>query len=347
MTALPRSRLPASTGLYPLRFGPIFQYRLWGGRYLEELLGVALPGDGPIGEAWLLSDRVDHPSRVVDGPLAGWTLQDVLRAAPEQLLGDRAPRFSRFPLLLKFLDCHEVLSVQVHPTDEQAKHLDDADSLGLETGKTEAWVVLAAGEDSRIYAGLQPGATLDDLRALTTATVPQHVASFAPRPGDAVFVPAGTVHSLGGDVVVFEVQENSDVTFRLFDWDRVDPTTGKPRELQVEAALACVDTSAGPVGAVAAVVESTDPVLRERLFCSEQFGVWRLTGRSAFPVGAPGEPRVLVSLDGEAELDCDGDLYRLRRGEVLVVPAVVGVCLVRPVGEVTVLELSLPEGGAQ
>ncbi|MEO8692210.1 MAG: type I phosphomannose isomerase catalytic subunit [Acidimicrobiales bacterium] len=346
MSESPGMRFPAGTLLYPLRFGPIFQYRLWGGRHLEELMNVPLPDEGPIGEAWLLSDRDDHASRVVDGPLAGWTLQDVLRVAPRQLLGEGSRDFTRFPLLLKFLDAHQMLSVQVHPSDEQAKHLEDADSIGFGNGKTEAWVVLAASEHSRIYAGLEPGTEPDDLRALSAATMPQHVASFTPKRGDAVFVPAGTVHCLGGDVVVFEVQQNSDVTYRIFDWDRIDPTTGQPRELQVEAALACVDTSAGAVAPVVPVVESVEPVLRERLFCCEQFRVWRLTGRSPFPVGALGKPRVLVAVDGDADVDHDGDRYRLKRGEVLVLPAVVGVCVVRPIGDVTVLELSLPEAGA-
>jgi mannose-6-phosphate isomerase len=346
MSETTRSRLPAGTQLYPLRFGPIFQYRPWGGHQLQELLNVPSSDGGPIGEAWLLSDRDDHASLVADGPLAGWTLHDVLREAPAQLLGEGSQRFARFPLLLKFLDAHEMLSVQVHPNDEQAQRVAPVDGeFGY--GKTEAWVVLAAGATSRIYAGVQPGTTPDELGALTTATVPQHLASFTPKPGDAVFLPAGTVHCLGGDVVVFEVQQNSDVTYRLFDWDRVDPATGKARDLQVEAALACVDTAAGAVVPVVPVVESVEPVLRERVFDSEHFEVWRLTGRSPFPVGTLGECRVLVSLGGEAELDHDGDTYRLQRGEVLVLPAVVGVCVVRPIGEVTVLELSMPTGGAR
>ncbi|MEO8697576.1 MAG: mannose-6-phosphate isomerase, partial [Acidimicrobiales bacterium] len=117
--------------------------------------------------------------------------------------------------------------------------------------------------------------------------------------------------------------------------------------LQLDQALASVDVSVGPIEAAVPVVESVDPVRRERLVSCEQFGMWRLTGRSAFPVGAVGKARVLVSLDGASDVDDDGDLYRLRRGEVLVLPAVAGVCFVRPVGEVTVLELSLPERGAE
>jgi mannose-6-phosphate isomerase len=156
-----------------------------------------------------------------------------------------------------------------------------------ETPKTEAWVVLEAGTESRIYAGLKPGTTAASLRhALTKGTVADQLASLTPKPGDAIFLRAGTVHSLGGDVVVFEIQQNSDVTFRLYDWDHVDPKTGKPRALQVDKAIACVDFSEGPVGRVTPVVETKTPVERERLFHCEHFWLWRLRGQSPFTVGA-------------------------------------------------------------
>ena len=148
-----------SVPLYPLRFEPIYQYRLWGGRRLADLLTAPLPGDGPIGEAWVLSDRDDHPSHVANGPLKGRTIGQLLEQFPEQLMGKLAGRFRRFPLLLKFLDAREMLSVQVHPTDAHTDLLPAG-----ETGKTEAWVVLEAGTKSRIYAGLKPGTTADDLR---------------------------------------------------------------------------------------------------------------------------------------------------------------------------------------
>ena len=203
---------------YPLRFEPIYQYRLWGGRRLASLLTAPLPGDGPIGEAWVLSDRDDHQSLVADGPLKGRTISQLLAQFPEQVMGTLAGRFRRFPLLLKFLDAREMLSVQVHPADTHTDLLPAG-----ETGKTEAWVVLEAGPKSRIYAGLRPGVTEAGLRqAIANGGVADQLAYFTPQPGDAVFLPAGTVHSLGGDIMVFEVQENSDVTFRLYDWDHVD-----------------------------------------------------------------------------------------------------------------------------
>ncbi len=130
--------------LYPLRFEPIYQYRLWGGRRLAYLLSALLPSDGPVGEAWVLSDRDDHPSLVADGPLKGRTLGQLLKQFPDQMLGQLAGRFRRFPLLLKFLDAHEMLSVQVHPTKANSTLLPAG-----ETPKTEAWVVLEAGGWSR------------------------------------------------------------------------------------------------------------------------------------------------------------------------------------------------------
>ena len=324
--------------MYPLRFEPIYQYRLWGGRRLADLLTAPLPGDGPIGEAWLLSDRDDHLSKVADGPLKGSTIRQLLEQMPEPLLGKLAGRFRRFPVLLKFLDARDKLSVQVHPEDGQR----DSIPAG-ESGKTEAWVVLEAGPASRIYAGLKPGTTRADLeRALASRSVAEFLPSFTPRVGDAVFLRARTVHTLSG-LVVFEVQENSDVTFRLYDWDRADPRTGKPRPLQVEQAMACIDFGQIAIGPVVPVVEEASTARRERLFHCGHFSVWRHTGGSPFAVGATGLPRVLVCVVGEGELEYRGADYPIRRGDVVLLPADVGACRFRPANAVTMLEVALPE----
>jgi len=324
---------------YPLRFEPIYQYRLWGGRRLGDLLTEPLPGNGPIGEAWALSDREDHPSRVADGPLKGRTIAQLLEQFPQQMLGKLAGRFGRFPLLLKFLDALEMLSVQVHPSDAHPDLLP-----ANETGKTEAWVVLEAGPKSRIYSGLKPGATEADLRkALTNGGVAECLAYFTPQPGDAVFTPAGTVHALGGDIVVFEVQQNSDVTFRLFDWNHIDATTGKPRTLQVDQALACIDFGEHAGGLVAPVVEATTPVKRERLFNCEQFRLSRLQGNAPFAVGAPGAPSVLVCIWGAGQIEQAGAAYAVAKGNVFLLPAAIGACTFQPRGAVSMLEIEIPE----
>jgi mannose-6-phosphate isomerase len=323
--------------LYPLRFEPIYQYRLWGGRRLADLLTAPLPS-GPVGEAWILSDRDEHASQVADGSLKGQTISQLLEQFPEELLGKLAGRFRRFPLLLKFLDVHEMLSVQVHPTDANKDLLPAG-----ETAKTEAWVVLDAGIQSRIYAGLKAGTTATALRrAITNGTVTDDLTWFTPKPGDAVFLPAGTVHSLGGDVVVFEIQQNSDVTFRLYDWDHVDAKTGKPRALQVDKAMACIDFSEDSVGRVTPVVETKTPVERERLFHCDHFWLWRLRGQSPFAVGAADVPRVLVCIEGAGHIDHGGATYAVAKGDVLLLPAVVGACTFRPHGAVNLLEIAIP-----
>jgi mannose-6-phosphate isomerase len=164
----------------------------------------------------------------------------------------------------------------------------------------------------------------------------------APLPGDGVFLPAGTVHSLGGGVVVFEVQQNSDVTFRLYHWGHVDAKTGRPRPLQVDRALACIDFAGRAAGPVAPVVEVAAPVSRERLFDCEYFRLWRLRGQSAFPVGAAGVPRVLICLEGAGRVERDGATYTVGKGDVWLLPAVVGACTFQPRGPVNLLEIALP-----
>jgi len=326
--------------LYPLLFEPIYQYRLWGGRRLANWLSAPQPSDGPVGEAWILSDRDDHPSRVANGPLKGQSIHELMEQFPDQLMGSLVRRFTRFPLLLKFLDARKMLSVQVHPSDAYKELLPAG-----ETGKTEAWVVLEAGSGSRIYAGLKPGTTEDDLRrSLANGSVADHLECFVPKPGDGVFLPAGTVHSLGGDIVVFEIQQNSDVTFRLYDWEHVDAKTGQPRALQTDQALACIDFAGGcPAGAIAPIIETTTPAKRERLFQCEFFRLFRLRAQSPFTVGASGAPHVLVCIGGSGQVEHGGATYAVGKGDVLLLPAIAGPCIFRPRGAVTMLEISVPE----
>jgi mannose-6-phosphate isomerase len=255
------------------------------------------------------------------------------------MLGKLNGRFSRFPLLLKFLDTRVTLSVQVHPSDEQTAFIPPGES-----GKTEAWVVLEATPDARIYAGLKRGVTAENLRAaLADGSAPECLASFQPKLGDGVLLPAGTVHSLGG-LVVFEVQENSDVTFRLFDWDHIDPQTHRPRPLQVEQAMACIDWNQGARTATVPVVVEEKPARRERIFSCPQFVLWRISGESPFTVGADEVPRVLVCIAGHGKLESGSADCAFCQGDTLLLPASIGTCPCRPDGAVLVLEIALPEG---
>jgi len=228
--------------------------------------------------------------------------------------------------------------VQVHPSDVYP----DLIPAG-ETGKTEAWVVIEAEKESHIYAGLKPSTTAGGLRrSLANGTIADHLVGIVPKPGDAVFIPAGTVHTLGGDVVVFEVQQNSDVTFRLYDWGHVDAKTGKPRPLQVDQAFACIDFGASDGGLVAARVETTTPVERERLFDCPAFLLWRVLGQDQFTVGATAEPHVLVGIEGSGQITHNGTPYAVGRGDVWLLPAEAGECAFQPSGEVTLLEIAIP-----
>ncbi|MBO3099012.1 type I phosphomannose isomerase catalytic subunit [Gelidibacter pelagius] len=323
--------------LYPLKFEPIYQYRLWGGRRLAHLLSKPLPKDEPVGEACLLSDRKDHASKVVDGPLKGKTITELMQKCPVELMGENNAHFKRFPLLLKFLDCHEVLSVQVHPSDDQTAYIPEGD-----TGKTEAWVVLETADDSIIYSGLKKGTTKEDLlQSIETNSVSEKLHRFIPKIDDAVFIHSGTVHTLGG-AVVFEVQENSDVTFRLYDWDRKDPKTGKPRELQVEKAMACIDYNQVEIGPIIPV-KSTEVKNAELLFDNEHFKLWRIESDTQVDVGFKDEPVILVCINGKGTMRYENKDYSISKGEVMLLPAIVGQLELHPNSEITVLQIAIPQ----
>jgi mannose-6-phosphate isomerase len=179
-------------------------------------------------------------------------------------------------------------------------------------------------------------------QAIGDGTLADHLASFTPDPGECVLIRAGTVHSLR-DVVVFEVQENSDVTFRLFDWDHIDPQTHQRRPLQVDQAMACINFTQGSIQPVTPQVLEGDPVHRENLIHCDHFGVCRVSGEFPFTTGASETCSVLVCIEGKGELEHAGANYPFDKGDVLLLPAVVGACRCRPNGTVSLLEISLPE----
>jgi mannose-6-phosphate isomerase len=230
-----------------------------------------------------------------------------------------------------------MLSVQVHPTDAQKDLLPPG-----ERGKTEAWVVLQSDPESSILAGLQPEAKPDDLRHLTSETYSKYLASFNPAVGDTVFLEAGTVHALGGGVVVFEVQQNSDVTFRLFDWDRVDEKTGRTRELHIDQALRCIDFTKGPLGPSQAVIEETSGAKKERLVDCEHFILWRWITSEKVTLGSDGEPRVIMCLSGSGSIRSAGIPYEVQPGQVYMLPSAIGSCEFSPSADCVLFEVGLP-----
>ncbi len=219
--------------IYPLLFEPIFKERIWGSRNLASLLDKDLPAGAEIGESWELVDLPSDESVVANGAEKGASLHDLLDRWGADLLGGAQPAGGRFPLLIKFLDAKDVLSVQVHPDSEAAA------ALGPDVRpKYEAWYIIHAEPGAVIYCGLKAGVTVDDLAAASRdGTVGDLLNRYQVEPGQMYYLPAGTVHAIGAGLVIAEPQTPSDVTYRLFDWNRVDPKTGTGRELHLDKGL--------------------------------------------------------------------------------------------------------------
>ena len=309
--------------LYPLRFQPLFKRYLWGGRRLATVLGKPIGEGHDYAESWEVVDHGEDQSIVAAGPLAGKTLGELVKSQGHDLLGRHAP-LSRFPLLFKFLDCNRALSVQVHPNDEQAKKLDPPD-----LGKTEAWVILAAEPGSVIYAGLKRGFDGPALeREVHRGTTELCLHKIEPKVGDCIFIPAGTVHALGAGLLVAEIQQASDTTYRLFDWNRVGPD-GKPRQLHVEQSLDVIHYAAGPV--MPQVPQATERPYVLRLVQCDKFvlDMWRIGGVSPADeygneessLGGDGRFHIVAVLDGEVRLSGDPSGQPLRKGETALIPA--------------------------
>jgi mannose-6-phosphate isomerase len=320
--------------LPPLPFRPIFKPALWGGTGLRPMFGAA-PSDEPTGEAWVLSDIGNDSSVVSAGPLAGVSLRQLMQERPAELLGDDRPANDRFPLLLKFIQARQPLSVQVHPTDEGARHFEGPGAVG----KTEAWVVLDTEPGAKLYAGLVPGATAADFRkAIDRGEAEALLQAHTAAAGDCYFLTAGTVHAIGGGLLLFEIQQPSDLTYRLYDWDRVDPKTGRPRELHVEKGLGSV---AWPHGSVEPARCQPAPG-RTALVDCPYFSLARWDVDRPFRVGAAGRCRVIVGIAGEATLRHEGNEYAVGPGSVWLLPATVGECEGVPNGPVSLLECGPP-----
>jgi mannose-6-phosphate isomerase len=216
----------------PLLLRPWLRPMPWGGRSLARHY-PSLHFSEPIGEAWLLSQHALHDSVVEQGPFQGQSLGKLLEQYSNEIFGNTP--LGAFPLLIKILDARENLSVQVHPNDEQARQWSPK-----ERGKSEAWTVLESEDDGTLYIGLKEGLTIDDWRTNhSTMDIPSTLHQIRPSPGETYAIPPGTIHALGSGVVVLEVQQSSDATFRLYDWGRVG-NDGKPRPLHIKAGLACL-----------------------------------------------------------------------------------------------------------
>ncbi|MBA2433150.1 MAG: class I mannose-6-phosphate isomerase [Chthoniobacterales bacterium] len=308
----------------PLRFQPLFMERIWGGRRLATLYGKSLPPNVPIGESWEIVDRPEAQSVVADGPWRGRTLHDLWQHERLSVFGEvtDAPRF---PLLLKLLDAREKLSLQVHPPAEIAH------KLGGEP-KTEFWYIADTTPSAELFVGLKKTSGRAELdQALANGTAEEHVHRIPVRAGDAMFLPSGRMHAIGAGNVIVEIQQNSDTTYRVFDWNRLD-AEGKPRQLHIAESMRAIDFEDHEPGLITPAGES---LLRDPLFNIDK---WTLT--TARAAAAPGSFAILACLAGE--LSCAG--IRIKPGGFLLLPACLEDRGVHPVAAGTTL-LRITIGG--
>jgi mannose-6-phosphate isomerase len=320
--------------LPPIRFRPILREYLWGGRRLGSELGKPI-GDGDhYAESWEIVDHGQDQSVVINGPLAGKTLHELVVECGPSLFGRHHSR-PLFPLLFKYLDAHQTLSVQVHPNDAQAASLDPPD-----LGKTEAWVVLAAEPGSKIYAGLRPGVDRLQLeQAVREGRCEDCLHTFKPAAGDCVFIEAGTVHALGAGLLIAEIQQASDTTFRLYDWNRVD-RDGKPRPLHIRQSLETIDFDRGPVGP-----RKPQPTGRpgvERLVACDKFVLerWRLD--QSAPLTVDQRFHIVSVIEGRLDVSAQESRHELKRGDTILLPASSADVELSPRGEAVFVDMYLP-----
>lgn len=319
--------LPVST---PLCFSSRLMTRVWGGRALGDVLGHTLPTDEPYGEAWDICDLPGHSSQIAHGPLCGRSLSELWTHHRRELAGDSSATFQEFPLLIKWLECRDWLSVQVHPDDEMARRV-----LNQPQGKSEAWVVIEAEPSALILSGFRPGVTREDvLHHLHVGTLPECLHVVKPRSGDCLVFPAGTVHAAGGGLLVAEIQQSSDATFRLFDWNR-SGLDGRPRPLQIEEGLQAIDWTGGAVEPMRP--ESTAiqaGVQREALVRLPQFAVDRYTLSAPWTLSNT-EMTIWMVVEGRAKLTHpdSGEERVLVRGRTALLPAAAGAAVWTPLEE--------------
>ena len=330
--------------MYPLRFEPIFRRYIWGGQRLATVLNKPI-GSESCAESWEIVDHNEDQSIVTAGPLRGKSLGDLIREHGSELLGSSAyARITasdvpqqlngRFPLLLKFLDANRSLSVQVHPDDSMGATLNPPDF-----GKTEAWYVMHADSGAKIYAGLKQGVTQAQFRdAIEQGETEALLHSFEPTAGDCVFIRAGTLHAIGEGLLIAEIQQASDTTFRVFDWNRVDKD-GKPRDLHIEESLAATDFELGPVNPVAA--KDTEFSNATEIVSSEKFVMRRWQCDQPIVIN-DNKMHIIAVTKGSAQIANDPGDQPLSLGNTALIPAACSQTTITPQQPAEILDIYLP-----
>lgn len=291
--------------LYPLKLNASLHTKVWGGRKLSSEFNKPLPTEEPYGEAWEIHDT----STVANGTLKGQTLRGLVDSHSALLIGKRNDPNEGFPLLAKILDANQWLSIQVHPDDQQAKELENDPR-----GKTEAWVVLSAEEGARLVIGVQPGTSRDLMaKAIEENRLEDYVVYADVKAGDVLYVKANTIHALGPGIVIYEIQQSSDITYRLYDWGRMG-LDGKPRQLHIEKGVMVSNVDALP--------EVTHPT-GELIVDGEYFRTNRHQIDDIKLIIPTGEQfQMLTCIEGEIEVSSEGhESIKLSKGQSGLIPA--------------------------
>jgi mannose-6-phosphate isomerase len=311
---------------YPLLFTPVYKDYIWGGQRIATRYGRS---DSPAvcAESWEISAHADGLSRVANGPLAGQSLAALAERFGAALTGTCAPCPKRFPLLLKLIDARENLSVQVHPSDENA---------GLVGGdpKTEAWYVLDRTPGAVLYTGLKPGTTPDSFRmAMSQGAAPQQLFELPVHPGDALFIPGGMVHAIGAGCLIFEVQQTSNTTYRLFDWGRFD-AFGQPRPVHIQQAFQVIDPGLAEPRMIHPPAPAGDNCNRRTTVLNcKYFHLRRLDLRGDERIMLDGMSfHALFALDAGVEVSAGGVTVPLSAGMSCLIAAAAGEFTLRPAG---------------
>jgi mannose-6-phosphate isomerase len=319
--------------LYPLTFQPILKERIWGGRNLATLYAKTLPPERRIGESWEISDRPGDESVIACGPLRGKTLHWLMEQCPAELLGRRHKMPPRFPLLIKIIDAQETLSLQVHPPAAIAAQ------LGGEP-KTEMWYVAQAGPGAEFFVGLKKGVSRAEFESkLARQTVAECFHRIPVKPGDAMFLPSGRVHALGARTVIFEIQQNSDTTYRVFDWNRLDEHS-KGRQLHVEQSLASIDFADIEPSLLSQQTTPAKPGTIRPLVKNDLFEVnlRQMAGGDAMPLAA-GRMEIIGVTEGSLRIESEGDTLDLSAGQFCLIPAECPATTARAEGQVSLLQI--------
>ncbi len=329
--------------VHPLIFEPIYKPKLWGGRRIFTHFARPPVAAETIGESWELADLEEDASRVAVGPARGRTLTELVQQWGPALIGGVGLFEGRFPLLIKFLDARESLSVQVHPTERVARRLG-----GSVRVKHEAWYILATEPGGVIYHGLEAGVDAAMFReAMLTGRVDGVLRKVPVKPGDCYYLPSGTCHALGAGVMVAEVQTPSDVTYRTYDWGRIEPTTGEPRQLHLGQAIECIDfevPSPPPMQERSQVAGASTRAACRLVSCPSFIIDQVRAAEGTQPLIPCGSPVVWIVLEGRGLIDWNQGVgpVEFSRGNVVLLPAALSDARVKITGPTQWLEVTVP-----